>query len=49
VAFEIFIFLMARFRATLRGFLGGTDKLASKIVGGSMTGILGIPTRLNLD
>jgi hypothetical protein len=28
-------FLATRLRATLRGFLGGAGKLASKLVGGS--------------
>jgi hypothetical protein len=43
-------FLAMRLRATLRGFLGGAGKLASKLVGGSRTrGTLGSPGRLNLD
>jgi hypothetical protein len=42
--------LATRLRATLRGFLGGAGKLASKVVGGSwMRGTLGSPGRLNLD
>jgi hypothetical protein len=45
-----FSFLVTRFRATLRGFLGGAGRLASKLVGGSsMRGIWGSPGRLNLD
>jgi hypothetical protein len=45
-----FRFLATRFRATLRGFLGGTGKLASRLVGlSSMRGIWGSPGRLNLD
>jgi hypothetical protein len=45
-----FSYLATRLRATLRGLLGGTDKLASKLVGGSwMRGTLGSPGRLNLD
>jgi hypothetical protein len=43
-------FLSTRLRATLRYFLGGAGKLASKLVGGSwMRGTLGSPGRLNLD
>jgi hypothetical protein len=43
-------FLSTRLRATLRGFLGGVGKLASKLVGGSwMRGTLGSQWRLNLD
>jgi hypothetical protein len=43
-------FMETRFRATLRGLLGGAGRLASKLVGGSsMRGILGSPDRLNLD
>jgi hypothetical protein len=43
-------FLDTRLHATLRGFLGGAGKLASKLVGGSwMRGTLGSPGRLNLD
>jgi hypothetical protein len=49
VASEIFNFLMACFHTMLHGFLGGTGKLASKLVRFSMTGILGIPARLNLE
>jgi hypothetical protein len=33
----------------LHGFLGGAGKLASRIDGFSMTGISGIPTRVNLE
>jgi hypothetical protein len=45
-----FSFLATRFRATLRGFLGGAGRLASKLVGGSSTrGIWGSPGQLNLD
>jgi hypothetical protein len=45
-----FSFLATRLRATLRGFLGGTGKLASNLVGGSwMRGTLGSPGWLNLD
>jgi hypothetical protein len=45
-----FIFLVTRLRATLRGFLGGAGRLASKLVGGSwMRGTLGSPEQLNLD
>jgi hypothetical protein len=45
-----FNFLATHLRATLRGLLSGTGRLASKLVGGSsMRGILGSPSRLNLD
>jgi hypothetical protein len=45
-----FSFLAARFRATLRGLLGGVGRLASKLVGlSTMRGIWGSPGRLNLD
>jgi hypothetical protein len=45
-----FSFLAMRLRATLRGFLGGAGRLASKLVGGSwIRGTLGSPGRLNLD
>jgi hypothetical protein len=43
-------FLATRLWSTLRSFLGGAGKLASKLVGGSwMRGTLGSPGRLNLD
>jgi hypothetical protein len=46
----IFNFFAARFRVALRGLLGGTGMLASRLAGFSMmTAILGIPARLNLD
>jgi hypothetical protein len=46
----IFSFLAARFRATLRGLLGGAGRLASKLAGlSTMRGILGSPGRLNLE
>jgi hypothetical protein len=45
-----FNFLATRLRATLRGFLGGAGRLASRLDGGSsMRGILGSPGRLNLN
>jgi hypothetical protein len=45
-----FSFLATRLHATLHDLLGGTGKLASKLVGGSwMRGTLGSPGRLNLD
>jgi hypothetical protein len=45
-----FSFLATHLRAMLRGLLGGTGKLASKVVGGSwMSGTLGSSGRLNLD
>jgi hypothetical protein len=45
-----FSFLAMRFRATLRGFLGGARRLASRLLGGSSTrGIWGSLGRLNLD
>jgi hypothetical protein len=46
----IFNFLAARFRATLRGLLGGAGMLASRLAGFStMRGMLGKPGQLNLD
>jgi hypothetical protein len=45
-----FNFLVTCLRATLRGFLGGARRLASRLVGGSsIRGTLGSPGRLNLD
>jgi hypothetical protein len=45
-----FSFLVIRFRTILRGPLGGTGRLASKLLGGSsMRGVWGSPGRLNLD
>jgi hypothetical protein len=42
--------LAMRFRATLRGLLGGVGRLASRLAGGSsVRGMLGSPGRLNLD
>jgi hypothetical protein len=42
--------LVTRLRATLRGFIGGAGRLASRLVGGSsIRGTLGSPGRLNLD
>jgi hypothetical protein len=43
-----FNFFTAHFRTTLHGFLGGASKLASRLDGFSMTGMFGIPARLNL-
>jgi hypothetical protein len=46
----IFDFLVAHFRATLRGLLNGVGMLASRIANLSMMrGMLGSPGRLNLD
>jgi hypothetical protein len=46
----IFSFLVACFRATLRGLLGGAGMLASRLAGlSTMRGMLGRPGRLNLD
>jgi hypothetical protein len=39
VASNSFNFFTTHFRATLRGFLGGADKLASRLDGYSMTGM----------
>jgi hypothetical protein len=45
-----FSFLVVRFRATLRGLLGGAGMLASNLAGlSTMRGIFGSPGRLNLD
>jgi hypothetical protein len=49
VASDSFNFFTARFRATLRGFLGSAGKLASRLDGFLMTRMLGVPTRLNLE
>jgi hypothetical protein len=45
-----FNFLATSLRTTLRGFLDGAGRLASRLVGGfSIRGTLGSPGRLNLD
>jgi hypothetical protein len=45
-----FNILATRLRATLRDFLGGAGRLASRLVGGSLIrGTLGNPGQLNLD
>jgi hypothetical protein len=49
VASDSFNFCMACFRAMLRSFLGGASKLASRLDGFSMTGMTGIPARLNFE
>jgi hypothetical protein len=46
----IFNFFVARFRATLRGLLGGAGMLASRLtVLSTIRGMLDSPRRLNLD
>jgi hypothetical protein len=45
-----FSFLVMRFRATLRGLLDGTGRLASRLAdGSSIRGVLGSLGRLNMD
>jgi hypothetical protein len=49
VASDNFNFFMTRFRATLRGFLGGTGKLSSRLDGFSVSEMCGVPVQQNLE